>query len=1406
MNISRQSMNRFPLSTQCAKTSDDERSQRFYAAPLQLVLGVVIASTIVPATADAQPGRAPAPPTQPLPALPPSTPPRAIPAPTVVPATPTQKTEVKEFLQLPNGTTVQGLDGENLRFAPSGSTPVATKTVSISNKMTYSDIDFSSLPPEIQAKIMAMLAEQLGPAKTDAVSPGATNPADAEAAKKAAAEAAEQQRAALLLQKYVNLPKLQRSPGAAMKTQATAEIKKAAAEKKANAKEAGKEQSPSNNDATGGEKEADESNAATAQAATPPLDKDTLAAQQYQRQVIQGDWPAVKQHLETLPESIQGTVYNLTLALLLGKTGGIVLPDDVLAIADAAPAPLTDAQLAQLGGLLRASRKHVDNPSTLLDRLQSGTARLGGADPKRRLAAARMLAAAGMTKDAASFMPAVEKAIVEKDVDAVLLHAEILQRIGSNGVGEQPSINAWLLCQEVLGFEDATAEERLAAAGRCMALMPQLKKEYVHAWLDEILENRPDLGLLVVASVLSTGEMSYLQKDQHSRLEAMTAIHLVGTRLVEAARRDAAKWREPLQLMAVVWAREAGRTLADSSGMNAYQMAMMQRQAMYDEEMMISPEMFDHYASDSEYPAIDPVTMLSISPAEQWRDLLDKDIANKIRRMVGEIAATAANKEQTFALVKKISQTDRQLGQVILSRFVSAWANQIGSGRSHDIYNSQSYRGRSVSPYLHHLRSHHPGQTYYGNSGVSLTRAQQVRNIDKLAALLEEVKTISKEPLPANVLINAFDSCHSGAEVYAKKDIERALGKLESLPPEFLANLAQTGRQKLARQWRAHQVQEQAGTRRTDQQMIAEVRRGYDLMIEMLTAALAQQPDNPGLHTSLATLYFDQAEFQYGQNVDLKTYTSIRDRAFGAYAKAAELYAEHLSTAEDPQYDISIFASWFNTSLGASDLAYLTRQDRPDTDQIGNITKAIGALGKKAAAAHLEMFGNAVGNSLHNIPGQLKRHYLEQSLRVLGDHPSGESARKLIRYYDDLLGEVQLTLVVDGSSDVGHGRPFGAHLMLRSTLAVGRESNDFRQLLQPYRDPYTGQAVDKKELIEKELREKLTERFEIDSLLFHQATVDARRFGRDGWRETPLAYVVLRSKDASVDRIPPVQVDLDFVDQYGAVILPLRSQVVLVNSRASQPPARRVAELKIKQTLDDREIDKESVRLEIDATGKGIIGDLDNMLDVGKEHLSGLTIKNIIAHDQEVASLDTTGEEIQPVSRRSWVVELELPSDKSVTEFSFPTATAADKAEVSYERYADADIVTVASVVPLDGGRFTTKTNLWMFAVAGGIAVLVVVGFLLRRFLTPAATDSQHAYQMPTELTPFSLVVMLKRMHADPRLSFSAADRSSLGTTIEQLELRFFSGRETSEAVDLRAVLDPWLARTRNGHMVHSAN
>ncbi len=423
---------------------------------------------------------------------------------------------------------------------------------------------------------------------------------------------------------------------------------------------------------------------------------------------------------------------------------------------------------------------------------------------------------------------------------------------------------------------------------------------------------------------------------------------------------------------------------------------------------------------------------------------------------------------------------------------------------------------------------------------------------------------------------------------------------------------------------------------------------------------------------------------------------------------------------------------------------------------------------------------------------------------MLGDHESGRPFRQLVDFYHDLLGEIELHVELDGNATVAR-EPFGAQLVIRGTTAVSREAGGFSALLAPSNSAATGEPLNRKDKLEKEIREKLGPGFEIVQLRFHDPNVTPRSFGRDGWRETPLAYLILKAKDSAIDRIVPLQMDLEFNDGHGVVVLPVASAPQLIDAHSRPAAPRPLADLKIKQTLDDRKLAENLVRLEVAASGKGLIPNLSRILELGDSagatEVPGFTVAGVVDHGIMLSSLNTDGDRVQPLCERSWTVELTPREGARPAEFHFPSASTPG-ATLTFARFDDADLVDAQPVVALHGWPLaTTDWVPWAVATGGG-AILLAAGAAL--FLVLRARRRRHAqpakYQLPQPVTPFNAVALLRRLDADGSVAWTAAERTDLSAEIERVERRYFA-RESVPAAngnghdELSTLLRRWLQR-----------
>ncbi len=75
------------------------------------------------------------------------------------------------------------------------------------------------------------------------------------------------------------------------------------------------------------------------------------------------------------------------------------------------------------------------------------------------------------------------------------------------------------------------------------------------------------------------------------------------------------------------------------------------------------------------------------------------------------------------------------------------------------------------------------------------------------------------------------------------------------------------------------------------------------------------------------------------------------------------------------------------------------------------------------------------------------------------------------------------------------------------------------------------------------------------------------------WQETPLAYLLLATKDTTVDRVPALEIELDFFDREGKVIIPVPSNPLQIEiSRTADEPQRPAPNIAVTQIVDSREL------------------------------------------------------------------------------------------------------------------------------------------------------------------------------------------------------------------------------------------
>jgi hypothetical protein len=764
-------------------------------------------------------------------------------------------------------------------------------------------------------------------------------------------------------------------------------------------------------------------------------------------------------------------------------------------------------------------------------------------------------------------------------------------------------------------------------------------------------------------------------------------------------------------------------------------------------------------------------------------------------KLIAELYSKTETPDKALPFIETVAKVQPRTGAELASSFLRAWAEARNPNRNFQNQN----------------RYYMNGGVYYGGNpygqpqtGISLTRAMQVRNIKELAGLLRRFEALSLPKLDNEAMVSAFAGAHSPAEVFKIEDIEAVFGERAKLKADTLAGLAQAMRERLAQQWRQPRVQQEAKTQRTDKQIEEEILRGYDVVLRLVNDALKVEDRNWRLHLARASILFDFAEFQYGKKVDLVIYVEKREAAFKEFELAARLYADSLPQIEEKEETPLVYQQWFNANLGASDLAYVTRQQEPETNQLARVKSAILALPGAAADRHLAAFAKQLGQSANSLRPELKPRYLRAGLDVVGNHPDAMDARKLVAYYDDLLQELELVVRLDGEATVGHGRPFGVFVGLRHTADLEREAGGFGRYLRntknanPYSyNPSGGQQRNFPEEFEKEVREKLADHYDVKTVTFLDEKVKSRGYGRPGWRETPLAYLLLQARDGAVDQLPAFHMDLDFFDSRGQVVLPVKSLVVLLDARPDRVPARPLDKLEIVQTLDDRELAQGRVALEIKATANGLVPDLN---DLCRTNFTHLRLEELGDRGLAMDRIDAEADTLAPVSERNWLLKFTVAEDAPAgLEFKFPEPLLAN-AKMTYKRYADADLVEVKPALALAG--LPLRLRPWWHWVAGGVVIagggVALLWWLRRKVHTPETRSP--TYSLPAHITPFAVIQLLRRMESDASLQLGETPKTELLKTIRELEVHYFDRSKNHHAEpDLASIGREWVDRTANG-------
>jgi hypothetical protein len=1103
-----------------------------------------------------------------------------------------------------------------------------------------------------------------------------------------------------------------------------------------------------------------------------------------------GDWAQVRAELASLPPELGRGIYDKMLGDLAERPKNGVRLEDVFALADAAPGELTDLELRKIGQMLG----QVVSPNEsfwIAERLARGTAKLGGQDPARRLAAGRVLLAGGFRDLARRYLP--DGADLDKVADEGLRQeiAAFLAAEQATELAQRDQISRiWSDNVAILRSEKKVNDwEKSKAAGEMLRVLTQVSPAVLSGTFADLMKSQPEAALKIVG-----GLSRKIQNETHAaaaqRIDNLRAQSVLANLIAENPDAGAEPWNQILTLMAESWmtevensfSRQAGVPRRGGSGRNG--------------------------ASE-----IDPEEMLLLAPAGKWHAALPSDLRDRFDASLARAIIVSANFELAADRIAELARRHPAAGVALAEDFLLAW------GQAHNPQLPQELRARYGLP---------------EDARIPVTPVMMERNIDSLARMMELFRKAGVAPRDQGKVVTAFDLAYSNAEAYRESHLERVFGPTARMDEQLFFLLAQKMHANLGDRWRRADVQRGALTRRNEAQTYAMAVDGYASLLRMIDGWQAGRPDAYKAILLGAVVLNDWADFETFQDLaptePARRLVAAKEKALQSqdyFQRAADAYGRQVVRLQPNEYSIEPYLTWFNAVLGIGSTGQVNLGKPMNRAALDRIRAAVLALPGKLAPTHMGQLAktlnarlNDTNNPMHE---DLKYRYLASTLVVTKDDPFSLGLKKRADYLDELLGEIRVQTRVDGPNTVGVNQEFGIIVSVVHTEAMGRVAR-FGQYLSNdalavsanarRRGPQAAKGPEPqgpRDEFEKKLTEGLAPFFDIRSITFAAPDVKPRPSARPGWEETPLAYVLVRAKDASVDKIPPVQMELRFIDLSGPVTIPASSAETLLKVAGGKVPPRPADKVEVTQTLDTRQFAiNGSLSLEVAATASGLVPDLDDLLDLGP--LAGVAkVRQVTAVDPlMVKELNTWGDKVAPRTERRWSVSLDgdaiRVADKA-TDVPFPTVKAANTTTV-WRTYQDIDpvVLTKASVlldrvkVAQGAGHVPPVAEDYSLYLYGGLAVLAAfVAWLIfrKRDTGPRPPRARDVFKLPATIDGFAVVALLRKLGASPLVKFTAAQQSELKQDIERVQTGCFGGASTLSESDLKALAEKWLRQLR---------
>ncbi|MHC4200636.1 MAG: hypothetical protein ACYSU0_11645 [Planctomycetota bacterium] len=1086
---------------------------------------------------------------------------------------------------------------------------------------------------------------------------------------------------------------------------------------------------------------------------------DEFALHYYSKQ-----WGRVGGMLRQMPEGDAAAVYSKILKDLTTRERPAMLMDDVLGLIDAAPGELSGTWIRQLGVLVKVVI--IPEEQWMLgDKLDKGTRLIGGRDPARRLVAGRILMQTPFSEIAVRFLPTVEEA---RQLEDEAVRAEVLKYLEAKKQADRvrDAELSQTLSREFAALLDssASAQKRQQQVGRLAWKLDEVTPDMLIAVVKRLLADDKELAASFMLSACD--KMGHTARHQHKgELRTRNARFLAALGDLVSREVDTKDpiWSSVLTTMADIWLQEAETTLSRR------------------------PEYEKRKGDGRERSFARPQELVAVAPRGRWRAVLPAGYGERIDLVLPRLVMMCADPDQAIPQIVEINKRNPKGAALLAQDFVRRWAEL------HNPEIPEAVRQRYKLP---------------RGSAIVVTPLMIEKNIQGLARIMRLLSESKILPDDYARIVDAFDRCYGNAEVYRVGHIEKVFGAVESMDAKLFGALTGKMADGLGKRWRQMTVQESALTTRGQQEVLLMVRSGYGDLLKMIDTRVAAHPADWRALSVGGTVLSDWGDYEYFQELAKASdhdrmfrYKEKNNLAQGYFKRAAQAYVKEASAKKRPPVVLGPFLAWFNSILGLNSNGEINLSKAMNRRALTQMRDLMRGLPGKTAQAHVDAFAEYVDTRMESkrspLPAELKYKFLASGLVITADSPFASDARKQVEYFEDLLREVRLETRVDGPNTIWRQEDFGIIISLVHTDAMGRMINLEKYLkLKAPSKRVSGQTIRKMSSVksarnefEKNIIESLTRFFEIKSILFSARDVLPRPDGKPGWSETVLAYAQVRAKGISVDRIPPVELNLQFYDLSGPVTIPVTSAETMIQMTGKKTTKRPVSNVQITQTLDTRQLFVSGrLALNVVASGNGLMPELEDLVDLhGLKQV--LPVKRIEPGEGAlIKNLHSWSDKVQVTSDRQWSIVLDstcVREAEGLVEVPFPTIGRPVGGE------GDATGAVVIAPPPANYG-------LWVGLVVLVLAVAGVAAFLIYRKVNRGERPVRagDVFHMPEQVDAFVVPQLLRSLAASNLVEMSSEDRAEMQADLRQVQEAAFDPNGDQPTKDeLRKLAGKWLEK-----------